>query len=90
MTILEVICKTVAMQNNSMALLHVSHPPAQTFGGEDILYIYIYFFFLIFTGHQVLDPITNPYLLPTLAAPYNNLSTLTSDVLSFSDSPHPM
>ena len=32
-----------------MALLHVSHPPAQTGGGEDILYIYI--FFLICPGH---------------------------------------
>ena len=31
----------------SMALLHSSHPPAQTCGGEDILYI----FFLIFPGH---------------------------------------
>ena len=30
-----------------MALLHVSYPPAQTCGGEDILYI----FFLIFPGH---------------------------------------
>ena len=27
----------------SMALLHVSHPPAQTCGGEDILYIYFFF-----------------------------------------------
>ena len=44
----------------SMALLHVSHPPAQTCGGDDILYIYI--FFLIFPGHWVLDPITNLYL----------------------------
>ena len=38
----------------SMALLHASHPPAQTCGGEDILYIY---FFLIFPGHRILDPI---------------------------------
>ena len=38
MTILEVIYKTVDMLNNSMALLHVSYPPAQTCGGEDILY----------------------------------------------------
>ena len=45
----------------SMALLHVSHPPAQTCGGEDILYIYT---FLIFPGHRVLDPIINPYLGP--------------------------
>ena len=43
----------------SMALLLVSHPPAQTCGGEDILYIY---FFLIFPGHRVLDPVTNSYL----------------------------
>ena len=40
MTVLEVIFKTVAMQNHSMALLHVSHPPAQICGGEAILYIY--------------------------------------------------
>ena len=45
----------------SMALLHVSHPPAQTCGAEDILYIH---FFLVFPGHRVLDPITNPYLPP--------------------------
>ena len=38
MTFLEVIRKTVDMQNNSMALLHVSHPPVHTCGGEDILY----------------------------------------------------
>ena len=37
-------CYTVQL---SMALLHVSHPPVQTCGGEDILYI----FFLIFPGH---------------------------------------
>ena len=48
-----------------MALLHVSHPPAQTCGGEDILYI----FFLIFPGHKVLHPITNPCWGPPLAAP---------------------
>ena len=47
----------------SMALLHASHPPAQTCGGEDILYMYI---FLIFPGHRVLNPITNPYLGPPL------------------------
>ena len=39
MTIPEVICKTVGMQNNSMALLLVSHPPVQTSKGEDILYL---------------------------------------------------
>ena len=44
-----------------MALLHASQPPAQACGGEDTLYIYI---FLIFPGHQVLDPIANPYLGP--------------------------
>ena len=50
----------------SMAPFHVSHPPAQTCGGENTLYIY----FLIFPGHWVLDPITNPYLgPPTLVAP---------------------
>ena len=54
MTMPEVSCKAVDMQNNSMALFHVSHPPAQTDGGEDIVYIYLYF----------LDPITNPYLGP--------------------------
>ena len=58
----------------SMALLHVSHPPAQTCGGEDILYIYI---FLIFPGHRVLNPITNPYLGPPLLAEpcYNRTSS---------------
>ena len=38
MTVPEVICKTVDMQNSSMALLHVFHPPVETYGGEDILY----------------------------------------------------
>ena len=47
----------------SMALLPASHPPAQTCGGEDILYVYI---FLIFSGHRVLGPITNPYVAPLL------------------------
>ena len=47
----------------SMALLHASHPPAQTCRDEDILFIYI---FLIFPGHRVRDPITNPYLGPSL------------------------
>ena len=42
----------------SMALLHVSHPPVQTCGGEDILYFLNYF----------LDPITNPCLGAHLAA----------------------
>ena len=49
----------------SMALLHVSHPPAQTCGGEDIIYIYIYicvYIYIIFPGYRVLDPFTNPYL----------------------------
>ena len=53
----------------SKALLHASHPPAQTCGGEDILYIY---FFLVFPGRQVLGPITNPYLGSPLAAPCYN------------------
>ena len=44
MTVLGVICKTVGMQNNSMALLHVCHPPVQACGGEDTLY------FLLFPG----------------------------------------
>ena len=53
-----------------MALLHASHPPAQTYGGEDILYI---FFFLSWT------PSSGPHYkslfapLPPLAAPcYKN------------------
>ena len=44
-----------------MALLHVSVPPAQTCGGEDILYMY---FSSISWTPWVLDPITNPYLGP--------------------------
>ena len=52
----------------SMALLHVSHPPAQTCGGEDILYVYIS---LIFPGHpEFWDPITNSHLpTPHFASP---------------------
>ena len=42
MTVLGVICKTVGMQNNSMALLHVCHPPVQACGGEDTLYFYYF------------------------------------------------
>ena len=41
----------------SMALLQESHPPPQTCGGEDILYI----FFSISWTPWVLDPITNPH-----------------------------
>ena len=40
----------------SMALLHVSHPRAQT------SYIYIFFFSSISWTHWVLDPIINPHL----------------------------
>ena len=36
----EVSCTAVAMQNSSEKLLHVSLPPAQACGGEDILYIF--------------------------------------------------
>ena len=51
-----------------MALLHVSLSPAQTCGGEDILYIYI---FLIFPGHSefwipLQIPIWGPHLGCTL------------------------
>ena len=58
-----------------MALLHVSHPPAQTCGGEDIIYIYIYF--NISWTPSSLDPITNPYLGPhPLAAPCYNTTCI--------------
>ena len=30
----------------SMSLFHVSHPPAQTCGGEDIIYIYMYVWYI--------------------------------------------
>ena len=54
----------------SMALLHVSNPPGQTCGGEDILYI----FFLIFPGHpEFWTPITNP----NLGAPWLRPVSLT-------------
>ena len=67
----------------SMALLHASHPPAQACGSQDILHIYIYFFFLIFPGHRVLNPITNPYLRSPLAAPcYNRSAGLSTRLLS--------
>ena len=46
----------VDMQNNSMALLHVYHPPVQTCGGGDILC------FSISWSPQVLVPVTNPSL----------------------------
>ena len=52
-----------------MALLHVSYPPAQSGGGEDILYTYIFFSNISWTP-WVLGPITNPYLgVPPLTAP---------------------
>ena len=54
----------------SMALLHASHPPAQTCGGKDILCIYI---FLIFHGPRVLDPIANPCLGPPWLHPVRSL-----------------
>ena len=42
MTMPKVSCKAVAtVEQLSMALLHVSHPPAQTGGGEDIIYIFL-------------------------------------------------
>ena len=50
----------------SMALLYESHPPAQTCGGEDILYI----FFPIFPGHpEYWTPLQIPIWGPSLAAP---------------------
>ena len=46
----------------SVALLHASHPPAQTCGGEDIRYIYI---FLIFPGHpEFWTPLQIPICAP--------------------------
>ena len=59
MTVLEVICKTVAIQNNSQWLCSMCYPPAQTCGGEDIQYIY---FSNISWTPWVLDPTTNPHL----------------------------
>ena len=48
-----------------MALLHVSLPPAQACGGEDILYIYI---FLVFPGHlKFWTPLQTPIRGPPLA-----------------------
>ena len=61
----------------SMALFHVSHPPAQTCGGKDILYKY---FFLIFLGHRVLDPITNPYVVPPLGCTLLHYYLLNSQI----------
>ena len=40
MTMPEVSCKTCYAEQLSIAQLHLSHPPLQTCGGEDILYIY--------------------------------------------------
>ena len=53
----------------SMALLHASHPPAQTCGDEDILYV---FFFLIFPGHpEFWTPLQIPICLcPHLLAAF--------------------
>ena len=49
-----------------MALLHVPLPPAQTGGGEDIIYI----FFLIFPEHpEFWTPLQIPIGGPPLAAP---------------------
>ena len=57
-----------------MALLHVSHPPAQTCRGEDILYIY--FFFVIFPGHpEFWTPLQIPIWALPLAVPcYSEIS----------------
>ena len=52
----------------SMALLHASHPPAQTCGGEDIPYIDIYFF-LIFPDNEFWTPLQIPIWGIPLAAP---------------------
>ena len=42
MSMPEFSCRSVATQNSSLALLHVSHHQVQTCGGEDILYVCIY------------------------------------------------
>ena len=46
----------------SMALLHVSHPPAQTCGAEDILYIYIFFYYFLDT--EFWTPLQIPICAP--------------------------
>ena len=51
----------------SMALLHAPHPPAQTCGGKDILYICIV---LIVPGHpEFWTPLQIPIWGPPLASP---------------------
>ena len=57
MTVLEVICKTVAIQNNSQWPCSLRPIPQLRPVGVRTSYIY---FFLIFPGHRVLGPITNP------------------------------
>ena len=70
MTMPEIICKSVAMQNNSQGPCSMRPIPQLRLVGVRISYIYIYiYFFLIFPRHRVPDPITNPYLGPPLAAP---------------------
>ena len=59
-----------------MALLHVFHPPVQTYRGEGLLYI-----FNIFWAAQVLDPITNPSFGGGLAAPYYSLTCIFVRIL---------
>ena len=59
MTMPEVSRTAVAMQNSSEWPCSMCPIPAQTCGGENILYI---FFSNISWTPGVLDPITNPYL----------------------------
>ena len=68
----EVSCKAVAIQKQLwMALLQVTLPPAQTGGGEDIIYI-----FLIFPGHlEFWTPLKSLFGAPLLVAPCYTLPT---------------
>ena len=70
----EVSYKTCYAEQLSMALLHVFLPPVQTCGGEDILYIYIYFKYF-------LDPITNSYLGASWLHSVNNIGQFFPAVL---------
>ena len=71
MTMPEVSCKAVAMQNSSpWPYSMCPFPQLRLVGGEDILYIY---FFLIFPGHPELwTPLQIPIWAPLLAAPRYN------------------
>ena len=60
MTTPEVICKTVAMQNSSQWPCSTCPIPQLRLMGLRTSYIY-----KIFSGHRVLDPITNPCLGPS-------------------------